>query len=53
MCSWFVIKSEAMHGKCKILRFTIIIFRVMRPCNLTGGYQGFIADILPPCSDGL
>ena len=42
-----------MHGKFRILKFTIIVYRVMGPCNMIVGYRGFGQDILSPCSDGL
>lgn len=35
-----------MHGKCGILRFKITVFRVMEPCNLTGGYRGLDLGIV-------
>jgi hypothetical protein len=39
--SQFVINSDTMQGKCRTLRLKIILFQIMGPCNLTGGYQGF------------
>lgn len=39
--SQFVINIDTMQGKCSILRLKIILFQIMGPCNLTGGYQGF------------
>jgi len=33
--------SETLQGKCRILRFKIIISWVMRSRNLIGGYRGF------------
>jgi hypothetical protein len=37
----FVINSNKMHEKCKILRYNITILRVMEPHNLMDGYKGF------------
>jgi hypothetical protein len=37
----FVINSNIIHEKCKILRSNIPIFRVMGPRNLMNGYKGF------------
>ena len=34
ICSWFVTNNDRMHGKCRILRFKIIVFLVMGLCNL-------------------
>jgi hypothetical protein len=43
-----------MHGKCKIIRLKIIVFWVIGPYSLTGGYyEVYSQDILPPSSDGL
>jgi hypothetical protein len=39
-----------MHGKCRIVRFKIIVFQVMGLCILTGGHQGFGQDLVPPYS---
>jgi hypothetical protein len=38
---WFVINSNIIHEKCKILRSNIAIFRVMGPRNLMDEYRGF------------
>jgi hypothetical protein len=43
---WFVINSDTMHGKCRILRSKITEFRVMEMCNLIGGFwSGHTASI--------
>ena len=42
-----------MHGKNILLKFKIIVFWVMKPCNLTVWNQDFSQDILPPSSDNL
>ena len=52
VCNWRLINDDTMHGKFRTLRFKIIVHRVMGPCNLIVGYQGFSEDILSP-SDGL
>ena len=55
MCIQFQLfcNSDTKHRKCRILRFKIIVFRVMELCSQTGGYQGFGQVILPPYSDCL
>jgi hypothetical protein len=35
-----------MHCECIILRMNIIVFWIIGPCNLTGGYRGFSQDML-------
>jgi len=47
VCVWFVINTDTVHGKCTVIIFNIIEFRIMGPFNLTGGYRVFIGDILP------
>jgi hypothetical protein len=42
-----------MRGKCRMLRFKIVVIRIRGPCNLTGGYRSFGQDMLRPSSDGL
>jgi hypothetical protein len=49
----YAVYCDTMHGKCKIIIFKILVFWGMEPCNLTGGYEGFSQDILPPTFDGL
>jgi hypothetical protein len=44
-----------MLGKCSTLIFKVIVFWVMGPCDLIGGYWGFDKDvcvhILTVCED--
>jgi len=49
---WSVTNAvDSMHG-ILILILKIIVFQVTGPHNLTGWYQGFGQDILPPSFDG-
>jgi len=47
VCIWFIINSDTVHRKHRILIFKIIMFGVMRPHKPIGGYQGLGQDILP------
>jgi hypothetical protein len=42
---------DKMHEKCRIISLKIIMFGVVEPCNLIGGYQGFSQGILSRSSD--
>jgi hypothetical protein len=51
VCFQLVCNRDTMHGKCRLLRFKIIIIQVMGPCNLIGEYHGFGQNMLPPSSN--
>jgi hypothetical protein len=48
--------SDTVHGKFRVLRFKIIVFRVLGPCNLIGGTEfSFLTYCLflpMACEDG-
>jgi hypothetical protein len=50
MFTWSLVNNLIQHKKCEILRFTIVVFRIMEPRNIVGGYMGFHWAILLPSS---
>ena len=49
----FLWQSDTMREKCIILRFEIVVFSVMRPCNVNGQHRQFGLDLLHPSYDGV
>jgi hypothetical protein len=48
MCIQSFCNTDTMHRECRMLRFKIMVFRVMGSCCRTGGYRGVGEDRLPP-----
>ena len=40
--------SDTRHGECRMLRFKIIFYRIMGPCNLNVGYRGSVRTFFNP-----